>query len=387
MSLSPLDKLAAARYLAHRKCPWLASCLFTLRWTEAPGIGTIGCDKWHRVYFDPAVVESWPLPALTGAIVHECLHLVFRHHARGAGDKTIANVAGDLAINPMIAESELTLPRGALHPQMFGMPPGLLMEEYIPLVEAAAKAIPGAAIGAGKCGSCAGEPLPCEAPSDEGCISEERSKIIARQVAGAARQAGNAPAALKAWAEQLLGTPKVPWQRILSQMCRRMVHEAMGMDDFTFAKLSRKWAALRATGEPLPFLPSMYSPTPAVAVVLDASGSMMGGPQAAARTEIAGIVRALRAPTHVLVADVEVAQSKKVFSTRDILSLGETGGGTDMRVGIRAASKLAVSLIIVVTDGETPWPAKHEMPSIPVIACIISGPTPPAHIRHVPITL
>ena len=63
------------------------------------------------------------------------------------------------------------------------------------------------------------------------------------------------------------------------------------------------------------------------------------------------------------------------MSTVDEVELAG-GGGTDMRVGIAAALALPASpqIVVVLTDGGTPWP--DEPPAARIIAGLI-GDTPP----------
>ena len=54
------------------------------------------------------------------------------------------------------------------------------------------------------------------------------------------------------------------------------------------------------------------------------------------------------------------------------------GGGTDMRVGIKGAIEQGYpipNIIIVMTDGYTPWP-KRPVRGVKVVACIIDSNSP-----------
>lgn len=57
-----------------------------------------------------------------------------------------------------------------------------------------------------------------------------------------------------------------------------------------------------------------------------------------------------------LACDAHAATARHVRNPRDVQLIG--GGGTDMRVGITAALALkpAPDVIVVLTDGDTPWP-------------------------------
>ena len=75
-------------------------------------------------------------------------------------------------------------------------------------------------------------------------------------------------------------------------------------------------------------------------------------------TELKGICRAIgRGSLTFLDVDAEVHGVQRVQSERHVQLRG--GGGTDMRVGIERACELRPkpSLVVILSDGETPWPA------------------------------
>ena len=75
----------------------------------------------------------------------------------------------------------------------------------------------------------------------------------------------------------------------------------------------------------------------------------------AALSEVAGIVRATgQVQIPVICCDAAAAPVQRVSRAFNIELIG--GGGTDMGVGIHAAEKLGVGVIIVLTDGYTGWP-------------------------------
>jgi predicted metal-dependent peptidase len=88
----------------------------------------------------------------------------------------------------------------------------------------------------------------------------------------------------------------------------------------------------------------------------------------------------------VLATDAKVHAVTTVRKAADVRLGG--GGGTDMGTGIRAAQHLKPrpTLIIVLTDGYTPWPA--QAPPLPVIAAVIGRhraelPATPPWVRRV----
>jgi predicted metal-dependent peptidase len=105
----------------------------------------------------------------------------------------------------------------------------------------------------------------------------------------------------------------------------------------------------------------MQRPRVTVAVVIDTSGSMGQPALDAALAEIKGVISAAGIGPRgllVLACDAQVGATTRVRRAQDVQLVG--GGGTDMRVGIAEAeaSRPRPDVVIVLTDGETPWPEK-----------------------------
>jgi hypothetical protein len=104
-------------------------------------------------------------------------------------------------------------------------------------------------------------------------------------------------------------------------------------------------------------------------VVVDTSGSMTLGGKAgtALQGAMANLVSILHACGGLTVfwCDSGV-HSQRVYRTEDLKPVG--GGGTDLRVGIKAAEEADMDTVVVITDGDTPWPRK---PGIPVIVVLL----------------
>jgi predicted metal-dependent peptidase len=96
-------------------------------------------------------------------------------------------------------------------------------------------------------------------------------------------------------------------------------------------------------------------------MVLDTSGSMSDGMLAQALGEVGGVLRSLglgRRNLRVICCDAQAYGHQRVLDAREVRLLG--GGGTDMGAGLRAAAGLRPrpDLVIVLTDGHTPWPSR-----------------------------
>ena len=188
-------------------------------------------------------------------------------------------------------------------------------------------------------------------------VSPEGAELLRRRVAADvaahARLAGQIPAGWLRWAEVTL-RPVVDWRRVLASEIRQGLHRARGRADFTFARRSR-----RSSGSVDVILPGTFRPAPELAVVVDTSGSMTQDDLGSALAEVDGILgrtglAARRVP--VLACDAEVGARTLAARGADVVLSG--GGGTDMGVGIAAAAQLRPrpQVIVVLTDGGTPWP-------------------------------
>lgn len=125
------SRLAAARLNACRRWPAATSAILSLIPVEKRGLGTLGVDKYWRLYFDPEYVRTQPDEELIGLILHEVSHLLLKHHARRGGrDAKLWNIAGDLAINDRLQQEGHPLPPDGCFPKDFQLPGNLSAEQY-----------------------------------------------------------------------------------------------------------------------------------------------------------------------------------------------------------------------------------------------------------------
>ncbi|MFE0964713.1 vWA domain-containing protein [Streptomyces fungicidicus] len=382
-------RLLAARYRAASDRPYLASALYALTVVPSADVPTMGVDRHWRCYVSPAFVDATPVEELAGVWIHEVAHLLRDHHGRAGRlsaadqrDRYRVNVAQDCEINDDLLADGLRLPAGRVEPRLYGLPDGQLFEVYL-------EGLP-PHVREHDCGSGAhGRPAPWELPGSAGpaALGEAEAQALRRHTADAMRAhqraRGNLPAGWRRWAEQVL-EPTVDWRQALSSAVREAAAWAAGAVDYTYRRPSRRTPALRGV-----VLPSLRRPLPRVAVVVDTSGSMGDDELAAALGEVTGVLREVGVRGNrvtVLACDADVHAVSRVTSTEQVTLGG--GGGTDMRVGIDAAlaARDRPGIVIVLTDGFTPWPA--ETPSCRLIAALIGAgaPRPPAWVETVRVT-
>ena len=390
-------KLSAARLWASGKFPYFASGLFALTLVSSTGIGTLAVDSRWRLYVDPEVVDAWSVPELGAVLVHELSHLLRDHASRaeqlGVGDsRAVAwNIACDAEINDDLLAAQLPLPGAPVTPGGCGWPDSELAESYFARILAAESGTKGTGVdGYGivpvECGSGSHsrQRLWDDQGEDRPGVDHTEADLLRRLTAQslstyARTQPGDVPAGWLRWAEDQLD-PVVDWRRVLAAEIRKGLVRAAGCCDYTFARRSRRASA--STGV---VLPGTYRPTPQVAVVLDTSGSMDGNLLLAALAEVDGILGRIGLPVRripVLSCDAEVGAISLVRNSADVEIVG--GGGTDMGAGIEAAARLRPrpQVIVVLTDGFTPWPLTPP-PSVSVVVGLLQ-PDASDHVPDVP---
>ena len=435
------QKLAAARLWAANKFPYLASALFATTVISRAGIGGDGVavDSRWRLYVDPETADQWTVPDLGTLLVHHTGHLIRDHAGRaetlGVTEATAErwSTVADAELNDDLADVGLTMPGKAILPEDLGHERGRLAEEYFALERQAAEqeADGGGGEGAGD-GQAGGDdgggdgdardddsadppapPPPKEKPtSDHGSgahghhrdwedpgdgadgeggerppgLSKNEQDLLraqtAQQLLDAVRTGqGNVPANWRRWAEELL-TPKVDWRHALAAEVRRGVQYVAGAVDYSYRRPSR-----RASTSPSIVLPALEKPVPEVAIVCDTSGSMGERQLARVLGEVEGLLDSIglrSSGVRVLTVDAAVQTVRRVSTARQVELVG--GGGTDMGRGIDAAAALRPrpSVLVVLTDGITPWP--DEAPrGMRVIIGLLTG-TPASRLSSLPRT-
>ena len=362
------QELQAARFALTRSHAYMSSLMLSLNFVEQPGLGTMAVDKYWRCYYDPEVFKKWNPEELKSALFHECNHLLRDHHSRGEHfpNHQKMNVAADVEINPDVLASGLPVPKDWMMPDRFGLQDGMLAEEiyyHIPDDGQGGKGGQGKpGVGNGACGSCAGNPgeHELEAPGAGEGIGHAEQELIKRQVAkeieSAAKTQGNIPAGLKRWADLTLH-PQVKWTKELASLARRSMIEVMGKMDRSFKRPSRVSSALGGRI----VMPGWKSYIPNVGLVFDTSGSMGQTDLAKSIAEGKGVLSSLGGGGHsvtTISVDCSASAKQRVSNMRNVDLSG--GGGTDMRIGLEEAASIKprVDVVIVFTDGYTPWPSE-----------------------------
>jgi predicted metal-dependent peptidase len=386
-----IQGLAAARLWATDRFPYLATGLFGAEVVAAAGSGTVSVDEGWRMRADPDLIAGWTAAQLGSVLVHHVCHLLRTHGERAQAVGVSSHdaprwvQAADAEINDDLVPAGLDLPGRPVLPADLGAPDGLLAEQYFEAstTDRSAKNKNLAAAGDWlDCGSGAdGVPRPDDGPPARPAWQADLlRRQVAQDVIAHAKLAGNVPAGLLRWAEEILD-PKINWRRVLAAELRRAVAEVSGAVDYSYRRPSRRAAVAGNV-----VLPALRRPVPDVAVVCDTSGSMTEDLLAAALAEVEGLMRALgmARQVRVLACDTAVGAAQRVNSARQVQLVG--GGGTNMGTGIAAAVALRPrpAITVVLTDGHTPWPAAAPKGTRVVIGLLGPGaPDAPAWARAV----
>ncbi len=357
MRLPPGRQLAPDDAAIYRKMrlqaiifqPYLASAVFSLIAVRSDGLGTFAIDRFGRVYLDPAQFSKWSIEQCAGVLIHEVHHLLRRHSERGESLQVPRhlqvnwNIAADLAINDDLIAQNLPLPSPLL-PEHFNLARGKSEEYYYQeLFNLEDRGMPcRCGSGAGGAGSDELDEAAADAlgPADLVRIRHDVLSRLRRSSLGA----HSLRTAL------MVTPPKAPWQTLLRRLLVPSVSKS--------GQRRHSWDRPNRRNDASFLFPGAHRRGANVGIVFDTSASMDQRLLNQAASEVAGILRSARIRTLTLVScDAEASLPVSLTPTSTISLLG--GGGTDLTVGIEALSSLSdpPTVIIVLTDGWTPWPA------------------------------
>ena len=371
------QKLTIARLWAVRRHPYLTAALFASPVIAAPGIGRAAVDESWRLYIDPALVDSYSIEVLGSLLVHHAGHLVRDHadRARSLGvDRRMAKdwaLAADAEINDDLVMSGLRLPEDQVRPHDLGWVPGRMAEEYFHTRHLDVDDDHEPDCGSGSDGlardwEMSGDQSSGVPPGEQHLLRCQVASDVLRYMR---EGVGRLSAGWQRWAEDQL-EPKVDWRRVLAAEIRKGLTTVSGRVDYTYRRPSRRASAMRDV-----IMPALERPVPEVVVLCDTSGSMDEELLAQVLAEVDGLLRGVglaRNRLRVLSVDAAVHTVQRVANARSLQLVG--GGGTDMGAGIETAARLRPrpSVIVVLTDGLTPWPAKPPK-GIQVVVGLIEG--------------
>lgn len=198
------------------------------------------------------------------------------------------------------------------------------------------------------------EPEELNDPVAEAKLDRDVQQRVA-QAATMAKMMGNMPGALERFVDQIL-KPQVPWFDKLRYLMAEMKPE-----DEDWSRRNRRCRSV--------YLPTDHTERMGgVGIINDTSMSISDEELIKFNTEANSVIEDLKPEwLRILWADVRVA-SEQLFEPGDPFTPKPTGGGgTDMRVPLKAIEEYEPEVVLLFTDGETPWP--QEEPPYPLIVC------------------
>ena len=347
MAFTKLDK-AKAQLLS--KSPFFATLMMGTHVIESEDIPTAATDG-RKIYYNPDFFEPLSIDVVQFVLAHELGHMMYEHIARkGARDHRLFNIAGDHVINLLLKDDGFTLWEEALHDDKYR---GMSTEQvYHKLLED-----PPEKGGKGGTPDFGGD---LQDPAEgEGGSSKEADAIAMRQrvaqAANVARMAGKLSAGIAALIDEVLN-PRIRWQDLLRDYMTRT-----NKDDETWGRRNRRFNNV--------YLPARYSERMGEIVIIgDTSGSIGQDELNQIAAEVNAIAEDVRPECiRIVWADTKVAGEQTFEVGEKIEFKPAGGGGTDMRVPLEYVSRYNPEVVILATDGYTPWPDVE--PEYPLIVC------------------
>jgi len=364
--------------------PFFGTLLFRLGGKSSRSVATMATDG-VSLFYNPEFVDTLNAAELAGVLAHEVMHPALQHHTR-RGDRSAArwNMACDYAINPILVDAGLTLPKDVLIDNRFR---GMSAERIYNLIEedekqegSSGQSENQAGNGSGRSGNdsrqndeAGNEP---QAPSTQGgvgqvldapepeaesgpSVSEQAREwqIAVEQAETVAKVVGKLPGgAVRAKeASQAAG---VDWRELL----RRAWSDTIPAD-YSWTRPNRRhvWAGL--------YIPGITSEgVGEIAIAVDCSGSVSSRQLGLFEAEIRSILAGQRPRlVHVLYFDAAV-QRVETYQAGQPVSLSPVGGGgTDFRPCFAWLREHGVvpQMLVFLTDLCGTFP--EEVPSYPVI--------------------
>jgi predicted metal-dependent peptidase len=387
--LSSALRIQKARTTLLLDHPFFGTLLFRLGAQARSSIATMATDG-VSLYFNPQFVETLSAAEIGGTLAHEVMHPALQHHTRRGGrNPRHWNMACDYAINPMLVDAGLALPKDVLLDNRFR---GMSAEQIYNLLEEEeqnqssssdadtesqdASADSGGGSNSSESSGSGGDMDEPSVPQTPGGIGQvldapepengeadpvaEQARdwqIAVEQAENVAKLAGKLPAGVTRSLEAAQAA-RVDWRELL----RRAWSETIPAD-YSWTRPNRRhvWKGL--------YLPGVVCEgVGEICIAVDCSGSInarqLGLFEAEVRSILAGQQPRL---VHVLYFDTEV-QKVETYQAGQLVKLAPVGGGgTDFRPCFRWLEERGITpqTLVFLTDLWGSFP--EQAPLYPVL--------------------
>ena len=381
--LSSVVRIQKARTTLLLDHPFFGTLLFRLGARARNSIATMATDG-VSLFFNPDFVDSLNAAELAGVLAHEVMHPALEHHTRRGGRNPRRwNIACDYAINPMLLDAGLTLPKDVLLDDRFrGMSAeriyNLLGEEENQAGSEAETKKQDDSGNAGEESACnagdesdtlstpqtpggIGQVLDAPEPTDnDGNTVADQARaweIAVEQAENVAKLAGKLPAGVSRGLEAAQAAG-VDWRELLHRAWSETIPA-----DYSWTRPNRRyvWSGLYLPGITL-------EGAGEIAIAVDCSGSVSARQLGLFEAEVRSILEGQRPScAHVLYFDTEVYKSE-VFQAGHPISLTPVGGGgTNFAPCFRWLDERGIvpQTLVFLTDLCGTFP--REAPAYPVL--------------------
>lgn len=308
-----------------------------------------------NIRYNPAFFDSLSNDELQGVICHELMHNSLLHHVRREGrDIADWNKAADYAINPLLIDSGMKLPKWALLENSFRD----MSAESIYNVLAGRKQENNKNSGQGQGDGQGGQQQPQNSqgndPGKMGAVedapihsesekteAEAKAKQELAQAAQIARQQGKLPASIERLVVEIM-KPQIAWQEVLARFL-----DEVQKNDYSFSRPNVRYLN---SGFILPSLHNVEMGE--IVLIVDTSISIDEELLNTFAGEMQEISSTFNSTIRVLYVDSKF-QGEQIIEPDDIFKLQpKGGGGTDFRPGFDYIDKndIAPKAVVYFTD-------------------------------------
>jgi predicted metal-dependent peptidase len=357
-----MNRMQKARAKMLIKHPFFATLLMSTPAEERDDIPTAATDM-DKLYYNPQFIESLDDETVLFVLAHEVMHIALAHGMRlQARNPQLWNIAADFAINLVLKDSGFSVWGQALLDDKYkDMSADQIYEQLQKQLDKArgqagnGDAKPSDVFGDG--GGMVGDLKEPEGAGDPAAQARTQRSIQQRvaQAANVARMAGKFAGSLERLVGEILD-PKVPWAHVLRDYMTRVTK-----DDEQWSRRNRRFQGV--------YLPARHSEKMGEIVLIGDTSGSIGNDELCKYMAEAGAIAEDVHPERIRIlwADTRVAGEQVFEDGEPIVPKPQGGGGTDMRVPIKHAEQYQPQVVVLFTDGYTPWPDVE--PDFPLIVC------------------